>query len=106
MSLSRPSDLSTTLSLTLSESLLGFSRLILRHLDGRGLRVTQPGPGEKGWRVLKTDDEVCIKGAGMWRKGSSGDLICKIEVEMPGDDWASTFGAEKVRRTLVSWVPF
>lgn len=81
-------DLSTTLSLTLSESLLGFSRLILIHLDGRGLRVTQPPPGSPGWRVLKTGDEMVVKGEGMWRKGRQGDLILKIEVETPTEQWA------------------
>ncbi|BGP03620.1 protein of heat shock protein DnaJ family [Rhodotorula toruloides] len=84
----RPADLSTTLSLTLSESLLGFSRLILIHLDGRGLRVNQPAPGQRGWRVLKTGDEVVVPGEGMWRKGEKGDLVLKIEVAMPDEQWA------------------
>ncbi|GJN94447.1 hypothetical protein Rhopal_007527-T1 [Rhodotorula paludigena] len=84
----RPADLSTTLSLTLSESLLGFSRLILIHLDGRGLRVTQPAPGQRGWRVLKSGDEVVVPGEGMWRKGNQGDLLVKIEVAMPDEQWA------------------
>ncbi|GAA5985479.1 hypothetical protein JCM5350_004012 [Sporobolomyces pararoseus] len=85
---SRPSSLETTLSLTLSESLLGFSRLILLHLDGRALRASSPPPGRPGWRVLKTGDEVMISHEGMWRKGETGDLIVKIEVEMPGEEWA------------------
>ena len=62
----RPSSLETTLSLTLSESLLGFNRLILVHLDGRALRARSPPPGERGWRVLKTGDEVVIEHEGMW----------------------------------------
>ncbi|BGP51812.1 hypothetical protein JCM10450v2_007768 [Rhodotorula kratochvilovae] len=85
---SRPADLSTTLSLTLSESLLGFSRLILVHLDGRGLRVAQPAPGQRGWRVLKTGDEVVVPGEGMWRAGARGDLLLKVEVAMPDEQWA------------------
>ncbi|GAA5863629.1 hypothetical protein JCM8547_003673 [Rhodosporidiobolus lusitaniae] len=83
-----PADLTTTLSLTLSESLLGFSRLILIHLDGRGLRVTQPPPGRPGWRVLKSGDEVVVKDEGMLRKGRKGDLILKVEVESPDEAWA------------------
>ncbi|GAA6017754.1 hypothetical protein JCM10207_000485 [Rhodosporidiobolus poonsookiae] len=83
-----PADLSTTLTLTLSESILGFSRLILVHLDGRGLRVTQPPPGQPGWRVLKTGDEVVVPGEGMWRAGRSGDLVLAIEVEQPTVEWA------------------
>ena len=85
---SRPQSLSTSLSLTLSESLLGFSRLILLHLDGRALRASSPQPGEPGWRVLKDGDEVSVSGEGMWRKGETGELVLKVEVEMPGEEWA------------------
>ncbi|GAA5872061.1 hypothetical protein JCM16303_000963 [Sporobolomyces ruberrimus] len=85
---SRPSSLETTISLTLSESLLGFSRLILLHLDGRALRASSPSPGKPGWRVLKTGDEVMISGEGMYRRGEKGDLVVKIEVEMPKEEWA------------------
>ncbi|GAA5926501.1 uncharacterized protein JCM15063_000293 [Sporobolomyces koalae] len=86
--------LSTTLSLTLSESLLGFSRLILQHLDGTPLRATCPAPGQPGWRVLKTGDELVVSRQGMVRPTTSrtrkerGDLIVKIEVEMPNEAWA------------------
>lgn len=95
-----PLNLHTTISLTLSESLLGFDRLVLVHLDKRGLRVHQPAPGEKGWRVLKSGDLVVIKGEGLWRKGERGDLICKVEVEMPSADWAAGLSADKVRTFL------
>ncbi|GAA6060697.1 hypothetical protein JCM10212_005079 [Sporobolomyces blumeae] len=84
----RPSSLETTITLTLSESLLGFDRLILVHLDGRALKASSPPPGNKGWRVLKTGDEVSISGQGMWRKGQAGDLVVKLEVEMPDEQWA------------------
>lgn len=84
----RPSSLETTLSLTLSESLLGFNRLILVHLDGRALRARSPPPGERGWRVLKTGDEVVIEHEGMWRRGDTGHLVVKIEVESPSEEWA------------------
>ncbi|KAK4051588.1 hypothetical protein OIV83_002728 [Microbotryomycetes sp. JL201] len=83
-----PWNLRTTLSLTLSESLLGFSRLILIHLDGKGLRHTAPKPGEPGWRVFQTGDKFVIKGQGMFRKTQRGDLIVEIKVEMPNEEWA------------------
>ncbi|KAK4056409.1 hypothetical protein OIO90_002552 [Microbotryomycetes sp. JL221] len=81
-------NLKTTLTLTLSESILGFSRLILVHLDGRGLRHTAPAPGDKGWKVFQTGDKLVIKGQGMYRKGSTGDLIVEIKVEQPDEQWA------------------
>ncbi|KAL8277563.1 hypothetical protein RQP46_009995 [Phenoliferia psychrophenolica] len=93
-----PLNLHTTISLTLSESILGFDRLVLVHLDRRGLRVNQPKPGERGWRVLKTGDLVVIKGEGLWRKGERGDLVCKVEVEMPGADWAAGLGPQKLEQ--------
>ncbi|GAA5901428.1 uncharacterized protein JCM6883_000210 [Sporobolomyces salmoneus] len=102
---SRPSSLETTLSLTLSESLLGFSRLILLHLDGRALRASSPSPGQLGWRVLKTGDEVQISHEGMWRKGSTGDLIVKIEVEMPGEEWAMGLAERGGTDTLRGLLP-
>ncbi|GAA5985755.1 hypothetical protein JCM10908_007098 [Rhodotorula pacifica] len=101
----RPADLHTTLSLTLSESLLGFNRLILIHLDGRGLRACQPSPGQKGWRVLQTGDEVIIKGEGMWRKGERGDLKCRIEVEMPTEEWAMGIAERGGTDTLRGLLP-
>lgn len=78
-------DLQAEITLTLSEALLGFDRLLLTHLDGRGLRVSQPAPGKKGYRVFKTGDIVRIKGEGFPRRKSDlkGDLLLKITVEMP-----------------------
>ncbi|SGY84448.1 BQ5605_C009g05697 [Microbotryum silenes-dioicae] len=90
-----PHNLTTKLSLTLSESILGFHRLIIQHLDGRGLVVHQPAPGEKGWRVLKSGDKVLVKGEGMWKQGEVGDLVLEIEVEMPDEAWAMKIRDEK-----------
>lgn len=93
---SSPSSLSTTVSLTFAESILGFSRLILIHLDGRGIRVTQPAPGQVGWRCLVTNDWVMVPGAGMWRSGMQGDLWIKIEVEMPDSRWAGNLDSKSI----------
>jgi len=96
-SASRGADLHTRLSVTLAESLLGFSRLILVHLDGRGLRVSRPAPGAKGWEVLKPGAKVVVRHEGMWaRRGGQehrGDLVFEVEVGYPGREWAR--GMEK-----------
>lgn len=78
-------DLQTQITLTLSEALLGFNRLILTHLDGRGLVVDQPPPGRRGFKVFKTGDIVRIQGEGFPKRKSElrGDLLAKITVEMP-----------------------
>jgi DnaJ family protein A protein 2 len=38
----RGSDLSAELNITLAEALCGFSRVVLKHLDGRGIQITHP----------------------------------------------------------------
>jgi DnaJ family protein A protein 2 len=101
---SSPASLSTTLSLTFAESLLGFSRLILIHLDGRGIRVNQPAPGQPGWRCLTTNDWVMVRAEGMWKSGMLGDLWIKIEVEMPDARWASKLDAKSLE-TLSELLP-
>ncbi|CAD6572626.1 MAG: hypothetical protein CYPHOPRED_004902 [Cyphobasidiales sp. Tagirdzhanova-0007] len=87
-------DLYTAIILTLSEALLGFSRLLLVHLDGRGLRVTQPKPAHPGYRVFSTGDVVRIKGEGFPKRKSEvkGDLFLRITVEMPTKDEMESLG--------------
>lgn len=99
-------DLQAEITLTLSEALLGFDRLVLTHLDGRGLRVSQPAPGKKGFRVFKTGDIVRVKGEGFPRRKSDlkGDLLLKITVEMPTSE-AMVKLTEVRRATLADALP-
>ena len=78
-------DLQTTITLTLSEALLGFERVILTHLDGKGLVVKQSGPGMPGYRVFAHGDNLVIKGEGYPGRSetSRGDLIVNVCVQMP-----------------------
>lgn len=80
-------DLYYTASITLSESLLGFQRVLFYHLDGRGIKVDCP----TGERIIKHGDTFFIKGEGMPKNASTrnraGDLYVRFEVEMPDLDW-------------------
>lgn len=82
-----PADLTVNVTLTLSEALLGFDRVVLVHLDGRGLRVIS-GRGE---RVIQHGDEYRIIGEGMPLRGRGvrGNLYVKFAVEMPSVSWAA-----------------
>jgi DnaJ family protein A protein 2 len=103
------SDLLAHVHITLSEALLGFSRVILTHLDGRGIRFdSRKSGGEK--KIYKNGDTVVIRGEGMpiWKKdkgksanGSAerGDLYILFEVEMPDEEWLETVDV-KVRYLL------
>ncbi|KAK9471981.1 uncharacterized protein V1510DRAFT_418930 [Dipodascopsis tothii] len=96
-------DLRATLDVTLVEALAGFSRTVLKHLDGRGLRFTLP-PG----RVLRPGDVVLVKGEGMPVKNGGGmhnrgDLYLDVRIEFPKDGWC--LEAAELRR-LENMIPF
>jgi DnaJ family protein A protein 2 len=78
-------NLFSEVTLTLSEALLGFDRLLLTHLDGRGIRVNQPAPGQPGYKVFSTGDVVKVEGEGFPKRKSPvrGDLFLKVTVTMP-----------------------
>lgn len=84
-------DLYIKFSISLVEALSGFSKVVMKHLDGRAIHVTTP----KG-KVLRPGDYIKIKGEGMPIKGSGswfssaqkrGDLYVEIDVEFPPDNW-------------------
>lgn len=80
-------DLLTHVTITLSEALLGFSRILLKHLDGRGIKVSSPPR-----RIIKPETCIIIRGEGMpvYKSPSQkGDLYVIISVEMPDEAWLS-----------------
>lgn len=84
----------TKVQITLSESLLGFSRILIKHLDGRGIQVSS----EKG-KMIKPGETIVIKGEGMPQyknPDQRGDLYVVFEVEYPSADWRKTVD-QKVR---------
>lgn len=80
------SDLSADVKVTLAEALCGFSRVVLKHLDGRGIHVKHPQPTA---RVLKPGQVLKIAGEGMPLKKSDmkGDLYLIVKVVFPERDW-------------------
>jgi DnaJ family protein A protein 2 len=78
-------DLLTNVTITLSEALLGFSRILLTHLDGRGIQVTSP-PG----KIIKPGSTIVLRGEGMpiyKTPHRKGDLYVILDIEMPDDQW-------------------
>lgn len=75
----------TTVHITLSEALLGFSRILLTHLDGRGVHVTSP----KG-KIIKPGDSIILRNEGMpvyKNPDQKGHLYVILEVDMPDEQW-------------------
>ena len=79
-------DLAADLEVTLAEALCGFSRVVLKHLDGRGLHINHRQP--KG-RILKPGQVIKVAGEGMPYKRSDlrGDLYLSVRVIFPEDGW-------------------
>ncbi|KAF2156708.1 DnaJ-domain-containing protein [Myriangium duriaei CBS 260.36] len=79
-------DLSAEIEISLAEALAGFSRTVLTHLDGRGIRVSVTQP--KG-KVLRPHDVLLVKGEGMPVKRSDerGDLYLILKINFPEDGW-------------------
>ncbi|KAF7542363.1 hypothetical protein G7046_g10175 [Stylonectria norvegica] len=77
-------DLSAELVVSLGEALTGFSRTVLKHLDGRGIRIDRP----QG-KILRPGDCIKVPGEGMplKRGDSKGDLYLLVKVEFPEDGW-------------------
>lgn len=78
-------DLLTNVKITLSEALLGFSRILITHLDGRGIKVTSP-PG----KIIKPGDAIVVRGEGMpiyKTPDEKGNLYVILDIDMPDEDW-------------------
>lgn len=94
------SDLSATIDITLAESLSGFSRVVIKHLDGRGIELKHPQtPGG----ILFPGQVLKVPGEGMpiKRSDSRGDLYLVVNVKFPDANWKPTPAMlEKVKELL------
>lgn len=79
-------DLSADLEVTLAEALCGFSRVVIKHLDGRGIHINHRQ--SKG-RILRPGQVIKIAGEGMPHKKSDlrGDLYLIAQIKFPEDGW-------------------
>ena len=77
-----------TVSITLSEAILGFDRILINHLDGRGVRVASP----QG-KVITSGMTIILRNEGMptyKNPDVRGNLYIVMDVEMPSEDWMSS----------------
>jgi DnaJ family protein A protein 2 len=93
-------DLSAKLEIGLAEALVGFQRVVLKHLDGRGIELTHPrAPGQ----ILRPGEVLKVPGEGMPIKKSDakGDLYLIVDIEFPEDG----FFTPEVAATLQKMLP-
>lgn len=93
-------DLRAILKISLAEALTGFNRVVLTHLDGRGIQLNVQQPNGK---VLRPGQVLKIPGEGMPMKRSDakGDLFLQVDIEFPEDGWLKDDAAlQKVKDAL------
>ncbi|CAK7567128.1 MAG: DnaJ-like protein xdj1 [Sporothrix epigloea] len=95
-------DLSAEISVTLAEALTGFSRVVLKHLDGRGIYLDHPRSN-----VLQPMEILKVAGEGMPRKRceEKGDLYLRVKIEFPAAGWLPDDNAYETLRKLISLPP-
>lgn len=93
-------DLMATIDVTLAEALTGFSRVVVKHLDGRGIELSYPKT--KG-QVLSPGQVLKVPGEGMpiKRSDSHGDLYLAVNVKFPDEKWKpSAATLERLKEVL------
>ncbi|EIW57392.1 DnaJ-domain-containing protein [Trametes versicolor FP-101664 SS1] len=91
-------DLLTTVHITLSEALLGFSRILITHLDGRGVHVSSPAG-----KIIKPGDSIILRGEGMpiyKNPDQKGNLYVMLEIDMPEESWLKTIDTKALAGLL------
>ncbi|KAI0312108.1 DnaJ C terminal domain-containing protein [Amylostereum chailletii] len=91
-------DLLTTVQVTLSEALLGFDRILVNHLDGRGIKVASPAG-----KVITSGQTLVLRGEGMPTHKNPdvrGNLYVVLEVEMPSEQWLQTIDLNALQALL------
>jgi len=93
-------DLLAELHITLAEALTGFNRVVVTHLDGRGIALNVQQP--KG-RILRPDEVLKVAGEGMpiKRSDAKGDLYLIVKIDFPEDGWIKDDATvQKIRGVL------
>lgn len=90
-------DLLADLEISLSEALCGFSRVVLKHLDGRGIELSSPAG-----KILKPGQILKVANEGMpFRRGDAkGDLYLEVKIKFPEDHFQSGEELVKLRSLL------
>jgi DnaJ homolog subfamily A member 2 len=94
------SDLAAEITITLAEALTGFHRVVLTHLDSRGLSLHVHQPAGK---ILRPEQVLKVPGEGMpiKRSDARGDLYLILKIEFPEDGWiADEAAVRRIRDVL------
>lgn len=92
-------DLSAELNITLAEALTGFDRVVLKHLDGRGIQMKVEPKGQ----ILRPEQVLKVAGEGMPKKRSEvkGDLYLMVKIQFPDDGFFKNDDALKKLKEIL-----
>lgn len=96
----RDQDLYTKIHISLQEALCGFDKILLTHIDGRGIRVKH-----NAGMVIKPGSYKRIAHEGMptyRRPDDKGDLYIQFLVDFPVDMWTTPQNIDMIRNLLPS----
>lgn len=90
-------DLMAKIKVSLLDALCGFERVVVKHLDGRGIKLKWA----RG-RVLKPGMVLRVEGEGMPHKRGEGrgDLYFQVEIVFPEDGWLGENTPEILKSVL------
>jgi DnaJ homolog subfamily A member 2 len=97
-------DLTAKVEITLAEALTGFHRVLLKHLDGRGIELLHP---QQEGQILRPGQVLRINGEGMPHKRSDakGDLYLTVDIQFPPDGFLKDPTAPENLRILLPQPP-
>lgn len=93
-------DLQAEIEVSLAEALTGFNRVVVKHLDGKGVSLHLEQPAGI---VLRPGQILKVPGEGMpiKRSDARGDLYLIVNIKFPEDGWLKTDAAvQRVRDIL------
>lgn len=98
----RGEDLYATVAISLAEAVCGLSRVVLSHLDGRGMRVNTP-PGT----VIRPNQVIKVVGEGMPipRSDRCGDLYLHVDIQFPPTGWLVESSELRKLRSMLPELP-
>ena len=93
-------DLCADIRITLAEALTGFEKVVLTHLDGRGISIRAP---QKRGEILRPEQVLKVMGEGMpvKRSDAKGDLYLVVKIDFPEDGWLKDDAASKRIREVL-----
>lgn len=81
---------------------MGFARVLVTHLDGRGIKVSSPLG-----KIIKPDQTIVLRGEGMpvyKHPDEMGDLYVVLSFEMPDDTWFSAVNRQVRNRRSYDYI--